>query len=870
MKNRFQDVLDGNYNNYIYPFFWQHGESHEILLEEIDRIRESKASAICIESRPHPGFLGEQWWSDMDLIMDQARRHNLKVWLLDDDKFPTGHSNGIFSGIAADKANLFLTNWCTDAIGPAAKSCMLVKPVLPGDGSLVAVVACPRVSGETTDIDLGKAVDLTGFVRNGWLRWDVPVGLWRIFIFYTTHHGEGKTDYFNIIDSQSVRLFLDTVYQPHYNRYKEDFGKTFMGFFSDEQEFGNVAGYDFQARLGRNMKFIPWSEELRLRLKNRWGGNFNASLPALWFEGGEGTSKIRYSYMDEVTRQLKAAFSDQVSDWCERHGVMHIGHIIEDDNSHGRLGCSTGHYFRSISGMGMAGIDVVLLQVMPGMTQTVHQWVASDRDGEFFHYGLGKMGSSLAHIDKKKNGNAMCEIFGAFGWQEGVSLMKWLADHMMSRGINNFVPHAFSPGDFPDSDCPPHFYARGNHPQFKYFAALIEYMNRISHLLSGGKYPAEAAVLYHADSEWAGRAMLFQKPVRALMERQLECDIVPADLFEEDNTYGMSFDGQIRVARQSYRVLVIPYCEYLPESVARFVIKAGTEGFPVLFVDGLPKGICESIPDEAELLKGLAKMRIVALEELAGAVGEFIRPIVRLQRAYPNLRTYAYENDYGAALYFFNEDIAEAVDTIAVIENRRGYCTVLRYDACENKAERLECGISQEKAEVRLRLEAGEAIILLLTGCDYDLPYYKELPAHKETIEGEWKISCCDIRGYPQFKPLAAVEKSRELPDLTDWAAEKGFCGILRYETVLYSRSSRKCALQLNGTPDAAEVFVNNKSAGKRIGMPYRFHIELDEGDNRLVIELASTPVWSSGDDWSSLTVLPAFGLSQKPVLYHP
>ena len=30
----------------------------------------------------------------------------------------------------------------------------------------------------------------------------------------------------------------------------------------------------------------------------------------------------------------------QVGEWCQKHGVEYIGHIIEDDNAHGRLGCS--------------------------------------------------------------------------------------------------------------------------------------------------------------------------------------------------------------------------------------------------------------------------------------------------------------------------------------------------------------------------------------------------------------------------------------------------------------------------------------------------------------------------------------------------
>ena len=30
--------------------------------------------------------------------------------------------------------------------------------------------------------------------------------------------------------------FIQTVYQPHYDRFKADFGKTILGFFYDEPE----------------------------------------------------------------------------------------------------------------------------------------------------------------------------------------------------------------------------------------------------------------------------------------------------------------------------------------------------------------------------------------------------------------------------------------------------------------------------------------------------------------------------------------------------------------------------------------------------------------------------------------------------------
>lgn len=73
---------------------------------------------------------------------------------------------------------------------------------------------------------------------------------------------------------------------------------------------------------------------------------------------------------------------------------------------------------------------------------------------------MTKLATSLGHLDPRKRGRTFCEIFGAYGWAEGLKLMKWLTDHMLVRGVNHFVPHAFSQKEFPDWDCPPHFYAR--------------------------------------------------------------------------------------------------------------------------------------------------------------------------------------------------------------------------------------------------------------------------------------------------------------------------------------------------------------------------------------------------------------------------
>ena len=69
-------------------------------------------------------------------------------------------------------------------------------------------------------------------------------------------------------------IFIDQIYEPHYAHYKDDFGKTFAGFFSDEPEIGSFGGeYGHDANIGKfNMK-MPWSQTLHERLKRNCGGS---------------------------------------------------------------------------------------------------------------------------------------------------------------------------------------------------------------------------------------------------------------------------------------------------------------------------------------------------------------------------------------------------------------------------------------------------------------------------------------------------------------------------------------------------------------------------------------------------------------------
>ena len=113
MNKTIRQLLAGNADNHMLPFFWQHGEDEATLRQYMAAIHGANCHAVCVESRPHPDFAGEKWWRDMDIILDEARKRNMKVWILDDSHFPTGYANGALKDSAEKlcKQNVFMTRY---------------------------------------------------------------------------------------------------------------------------------------------------------------------------------------------------------------------------------------------------------------------------------------------------------------------------------------------------------------------------------------------------------------------------------------------------------------------------------------------------------------------------------------------------------------------------------------------------------------------------------------------------------------------------------------------------------------------------------------------------------------------------------------
>ncbi len=883
------NVLDGKWNNYVLPFFWQHGEEESIIREEMIRIYESCIGAVCVESRPHPDFAGPRWWRDMDIIIDEAKKLGMRVWVLDDSHFPTGYANGWIKDRYPEKGKIYLIEKHADACGPLKNASFIFDGWLKKGDQILAVIASKR-TGRGEDVD-DTLLDITENVCNSTLYWDVPEGLWRIFTLFVSSNGGGNPNYINPIDPDSVRVLIDAVYEPHFARYKKDFGRAFAGFFSDEPGMGNTKGYNFDESIGRKKMALPWSKEVPQLLKNEMGNDYKRYLPSLWYDSGKKTPVIRYKYMDMITRLYDKSFTRQLGDWCRSHGVEYIGHVIEDQNNHARLGPSTGHFFRALGGQDMSGVDVVIQQILPGFDCSSHDFyieidignkkqsiVKGTWDGVFFHYALAKMASSIGHIDPLKKGRTMCEIYGAYGWMEGLKLMKWLTDHMLVRGINWLVPHAFSPHEYPDLDCPPHFYARGRNPQYRYFKILMQYANRICHFFNDGIHIAPIVILYHAEAEWSGEYMFFQKPACVLAQNQIDYDIIPSDVFSSMNLFNAHFDGnKFTVNGEEYSCLIVPYSQYITSATAKFIANAVKYGFEIIFIDKLPEGICDEDDTfvSTQLLDGLKACENVSLDKLVSFLHNKGLYEIKISEVHSYLRYYHYHKNEADFYMFFNEHPYNEINTIVNIPLAG---MVSLYNAFDNLLESANIDQYDNTTKLQLNLSPYESVIVIFGEVDGK---YLNTIGKKQTgievsenssqkvlnINSPWRLSLALATEYPDFT------YKMELINLRDISSPEyfpDFSGTMRYETVFNLEVVKgNVLLDLGKVYETAEVWVNGLSVGVRICPPYYFDITgtLIQGLNTLRIDVTNTLVRERRDIISTCAVLEPSGLLGPVIL---
>ena len=212
----------------------------------------------------------------------------------------------------------------------------------------------------------------------------------------------------DILNPEAVHRFIQLTHEAYYREFKDYFGGTVLGFFTDEPGI-----------LGRNTSdMFPWTRGFA-GLFTAAGGDL-ADLAALF--RGEENEGIRL-YRRMLLERENEVYYGALSAWCTAHGVALMGHPDQSDD-----------------------IERERCFHIPGQ-DLVYRFVAPERGGlSGAHSTMAKCSADAARLmGCRRNAN---ECFGACNrednpWHLPGEDIKWFLDWLAVRGVNLFIPHAF-------------------------------------------------------------------------------------------------------------------------------------------------------------------------------------------------------------------------------------------------------------------------------------------------------------------------------------------------------------------------------------------------------------------------------------------
>ncbi len=387
-------------------------------------------------------------------------------------------------------------------------------------------------------------------------------------------------------------------------------------------------------------------------------------------------------------------------------------------------------------------------------------------------------------------------------------MMKYLLDHMLVRGINYFVPHAFS-FDPDDDDCPPHFYAGGKNPEYKYFRNLMEYLDRVCHLTNAAQPKPVCSLLYDAESRWSGNNFIYMEDIaKVLYDNQIDYEIVPTEQLNNANT----------------NIIIAPESGYKTREIASFCDKE------VIYISD------DYTP--LNLVNDLKKRQMVD---------------IILNEKIPLLRYRKYVNGNANIYFFSNEDIHNTIETDVILADFDGG-NYIEYDALNNEAT-----IKTADKKIKLRIEPYNTVFII-TGVSDESAVKKSINKiidENIPLNLEYKISLSTDDVNFEFYTV-----TNELFDVTRTTALQDFAGHIKYETEIEIGENGLYELHLGYVGEIAEIRLGNKILPAKICPPYKFNLgELKAGKYPLEIITTNHCGYRERDKFSRFVMMEPTGL---------
>lgn len=579
--------------------FWSINDrlSPEEVARQIALLNEGGYGGVFFHAREGlaTSFLGEEWFKSFEAAVNEAKKLDMYVWIYDELCWPSGFAGGIVPALSARyRAKALVMVPGERAYGGeeviANFKCKLNNEGLPANYE----VAKPDEKGEDY--------------------------LYLSFIVFVAPPGEtwfNGLSYVDLLDHNVVKKFLEVAYAPYVDRFYNNIGKTIPGVFTDEPNISSSrprAPSTIPPRGPRMAPFaVPWTNGLVKRFKELNGYNITERLPEIFFNVGN-YMKTRHDFWKTITMLFLEAFSKQIYEWCDEHGLKSTGHYLAEDSLLSQLVCA-GAVMPHYEYQHVPGIDHLGMHVWGSLLTT-------------------KQVSSVANQLGKER--VLCETYGCTGNYPSFADRKWIGDWLYVMGVNllnhHLVPYSMRGRRKRDYGLNFHW----SQPWWKYNGILEEYFARLSYMLSRGKRIVNVLVIHPIGTAWALYSPLNMSKVaeideylssllRSLLSAHIDFDLGDEMLMEK---YGKVDDEKLRIGNILYDAIIIPPSTTLSSKTVKILKEFASLGGKLIaiapmphLVDGEPNEEIKDLLSKAKLLERIGKNSLAAaLEDIPKSI----------------------------------------------------------------------------------------------------------------------------------------------------------------------------------------------------------------------------------------------------------
>lgn len=548
------------------PFWaWNCKLDKQRMLRQAAYFKEMGFGGFTIHSRTglDTAYLGKEFLEIVGACAEEAKRLDMKVYLYDEDRWPSGSCGG------------------TVTKNPAYRSRKLVfSPTPPEecDSDECAFLACYRVRLSEGCLAEYRRIDRT----------EQGGDLWYAYrkIASPDPWYNGQT-YVDTLNPEAVREFLRVTHEVYYRAFGQDFGDLIPSIFTDEPQFSRKEVLGFAEE--RKEVCVPYTDSFEDSFRAAYGESFLDHLPELFWELPDGKySVVRYRYHDLLTELFARSFSDQIGAWCEAHRIQLTGHMMEEPRLQSQT-AALGEAMRHYRGFQVPGIDMLC---------------------DWREYTTAKQAQSAAHQFGRTE--ITSELYGVTNWDFDFRGHKLQGDWQAALGVTHRVPHlawASMEGEA-KRDYPASIFYQS--PWFRQYPYLEDYFARVNTALRSGTPSVQVGVIHPIESYWLSYGPESQTALRRQkLERQfsdltewllfglIDFDFISEGLLKDlpDQTDQTGFAaGEMR-----YRVIVVPGCLTLRKTTLKRLQRFADLGGRILFLGQIPQ-MTDAQPDDAPAL----------------------------------------------------------------------------------------------------------------------------------------------------------------------------------------------------------------------------------------------------------------------------